>query len=110
MKTIAARLAFTLVLLVASALQATAADADAGRRKAQMCAPCHGIDGVGKNPTVPNIAGESVPYLESQLKAFKSGKRTHEQMSIVAKSLSEEDIANLAAWYASIEFTVKMPK
>ena len=58
----------------------------------------------------PHIAGESRIYLETQLKAFRSGKRQHEIMSVVAGQLSDEDIADLAAWYSSIEFTVTMPE
>ena len=86
-----------------------AADWDAGKRQARVCAPCHGIDGIGKNPTVPHIAGESAIYLRSQLEAFRSGRRRHEQMSIIAKSLSDKDIANLTSWYAAIEISVKLP-
>lgn len=95
--------------LAASASAAHAADMAAGKRKAQICIACHGLDGVGKNPTVPNIAGESELYLTKQLKAFRSGERRHEQMSIIAKPLTDDDIANLSAWYAAIEFTVKLP-
>lgn len=86
-----------------------AADAAAGRKKAAMCQTCHGIDGVGRMPDVPNIGGESTDYLTRQLGQFKSGERRHEQMSIIAQSLSEGDIADLAAWYASIEFSVTVP-
>lgn len=88
---------------------AVAADAAAGREKAQQCRTCHGLDGVGKMPDVPNIAGESEIYLTKQLEAFRSGERRHEQMSIVAAGLSDQDIADLAAYYASIEFTVEVP-
>ncbi len=90
--------------------RAEAGDAGAGKRKAVVCMPCHGLDGVGRNPTVPNIAGESELYLIKQLRAFRSGERRHEQMSIVAKSLSDADMANLAAWYAAIRFTVELPQ
>ena len=89
---------------------ASAGDVKAGRQKAVACQPCHGLDGVGRNPTVPNIAGESELYLIKQLKAFRSGERRHEQMSIVAKTLGDRDISNLAAWYAAIEFSVKLPE
>lgn len=75
-----------------------------------MCQTCHGIDGVGKLPDVPHIAGENTEYLVSQLDAFRSGKRQHEQMSIIASGLSDEDIADLAAWYSSIQFTVTVPE
>ena len=49
-------------------------------------------------------------YLETQLKAFRSGKREHEIMSVVAKDLTDDDIADLAAWYASIKITAEMPQ
>ena len=58
----------------------------------------------------PHIAGESQVYIETQLKAFRSGKREHEIMSVVAQGLSDDDIADLAAWYSSIQFTVTMPE
>jgi cytochrome c553 len=89
---------------------ASAADAATGRKKAAMCQTCNGIDGVGKMPDVPNIGGESAMYLQRQLKSFRSGERKHEQMSIVASGLSDQDIENLAAWYSSIEFTVTLPQ
>ena len=87
-----------------------AADAAAGRQKAAMCQTCHGLDGVGRLPDVPHIAGENTAYLVRQLDAFRSGERRHEQMSIIASGLSDEDIADLAAWYSSIEFTVTVPE
>ena len=89
---------------------APAADAAAGRAKAKVCQTCHGIDGVAKMPTVPNIGGESALYITKQLKAFRSGERKDPQMSIIAKPLTDDDIANLAAWYASIKFTVTLPE
>lgn len=89
---------------------AQAGEAAAGKIKAQMCAVCHGLDGIGKNPLVPNLAGESPIYITKQLKAFRSGERKHEQMSIIAAGLSDADIANLAAWYSGLTITVEMPK
>ena len=86
-----------------------AADAAAGKVKAKQCRNCHGIDGVAKIPIAPHIAGESAIYLQVQLKAFRNGKREHEIMSVVAKDLSDEDIADLAAWYSRIKFTVEVP-
>ena len=102
-------------ILVASILccgsdKPLAADAAAGRSKASMCAPCHGIDGIARTPDAPHIAGENQVYLVNQLKAFRSGERKHEIMSLIAKDLSDEDIANLAAWYSSIEISVKLPE
>jgi cytochrome c553 len=86
-----------------------AADAAAGKAKAGMCRACHGIDGVAKQPDAPNIGGESAIYLERQLRAFRSGERKHEQMSIIAGGLSDEDIADLVAWYSGIKFSVQIP-
>jgi cytochrome c553 len=88
---------------------AAAGDPVTGREKARQCAPCHGKDGIAKQHHVPNIAGESVFYLTKQLEAFRSGERSDEQMSVMAKTLSDEDIANLAAWYSSIELMVRLP-
>jgi cytochrome c553 len=99
-----------LALLIPGAGGVQAGDAALGKEKAKMCQTCHGIDGVAKIPSAPNIAGESELYLVTQLKAFRSGKRTHEIMSLVAQQLSDEDIENLAAWYSSIEFEVHMPQ
>ena len=100
-----------IVLAVIHADQpAKAADAAAGKEKAQMCVVCHGLDGIAKVPDAPNLAGESAVYTTRQLEAFKSGERQHPQMSIIAQGLSEEDIADLAAWYASIKLTAEMPQ
>lgn len=89
---------------------AEAADAAAGRQLAQRtCQTCHGIDGVGKMPNVPNIGGETEIYLTKQLKAFRAGERKDEMMSIVAAELTDTQIADVVAWYASIKFQVTMP-
>ena len=90
-------------------LTAQAVDAKAGRALARQCQTCHGIDGIARIPIAPHLAGESEIYLQTQLKAFRSGKREHEMMTVVAKKLSDEQIADLAAWYASIEISVKVP-
>ncbi len=74
-----------------------------------MCNVCHGKDGIAQNPEAPNLAGESAIYIEKQLVAFKRGERQHRQMSIIAKQLKDEDIKNLAAWYAAMKVTVELP-
>ena len=105
------RPALLLALAVlALPVAADAGDAEAGRKKANACRTCHGIDGLAKIPIAPHLAGESEIYLQTQLRAFRSGKRRHEMMSVVAGSLSDEDIADLAAWYASIEIEVRPPE
>ncbi len=97
-------------LMVIAAHSALAGEPKKGRQKAVKCQVCHGYDGVGKNPEVPHIAGESTVYLDKQLKAFRSGVRKHPQMSIIARDLSDEDIADLAAYYAAIKIRVEVPK
>ncbi|PUB18962.1 c-type cytochrome [Yoonia sediminilitoris] len=72
----------------------------------EACVSCHGADGLSGAPDVPNLAGESTIYLETQLKAFRNGKRTHDIMSDIAAELSDQDIRALASWYAAIEFSV----
>lgn len=86
-----------------------AQDISAGRQKARRCAGCHGQLGIAVLPNAPNLAGENSIYVELQLKAFRNGDRQHEQMTIVAKRLTDEDIADLAAWFEAIEVTVKAP-
>jgi len=87
---------------------ATAADVGAGRAKAGACATCHGDTGISVVPNAPNLAGQPAIYLADQLRQFKTGKRPSEVMVVIAKPLSDTDIDNLAAWYASIEIETKV--
>jgi len=96
--------------LILAAAPALAGDPEAGRKKAAQCRTCHGIDGIARIPEAPHIAGESELYLETQLEAFRSGRREHPIMSMIASGLSDADIADLAAWYASIEISVTLPE
>lgn len=95
--------ALLAILLAAVADVALAGDAKAGRAKAIACQACHGLDGMSKVPDAPNIAGQVESYLAAQLRAFKSGTRKNEAMSVVASTLSDQDIDNLAAYFAAIE-------
>ena len=88
---------------------AEAGDARAGRQKLTTCQGCHGLDGLSKNPESPNLAGQVEGYLVRSLAAYKSGERKNESMNIVAKDLSDEDIADVAAYYASIQVDVLPP-
>jgi len=97
-------------LLSVTATPVMAADMKAGKKKARACRTCHGIDGIARIPIAPHLAGESQVYIETQLKAFRNGKREHEMMTVVAEGLSDEDISDLAKWYSSIEITAKMPE
>lgn len=93
-----------------SAIPAQAGDAEAGRAIIGQCQTCHGLDGIAAIPIAPHLAGESEIYLQTQLKAFRSGEREHEMMTVVAQDLTDEEIADLSAWYASIEITATIPE
>ena len=77
-------------------------DAAAGKAKAAACAGCHGANGEGKAPN-PALAGKAEDQLLQALKDYKSGKRTNAVMKTFATPLSEKDMANLAAYYASLK-------
>ena len=100
-------LALAAAFALAAASSPASADAAAGRTKAQMCATCHGANGLAVAPNTPHLAGQPEPYLVEQLKAYRSGKRAHEVMGVVAKPLTDADIADLAAWFASLEIGLK---
>ncbi|WP_274880374.1 c-type cytochrome [Vibrio harveyi] len=83
-----------------------AGDAAAGQAKAAVCAACHGADGIAVIPGYPNLKGQNEQYIESSIKAYKAGQRTGglaPVMQAQANLLSDEDIANLAAYYASLK-------
>lgn len=61
-------------------------------------------------PGAANLAGQQKEYLLEQLRAFRAGSRVNPQMSVVAKTLSDAEIENLAEWYSSIQITVEKPK
>ncbi len=80
-----------------------AGDIDAGKKAAANCAACHGPTGISANPLWPNLAGQKKAYLAKQLKDFKSGARKDPIMSGMAKSLSDTDIENIAAYFSSLK-------
>lgn len=83
--------------------QAQAADIEAGKAKAStICAACHGANGISANPMWPNLAGQKDVYIVKQLNDFKSGARKDPVMAPMAAGLSDDDIANVAAYYASL--------
>lgn len=84
------------------AAPAGAQDREEGRKVAGMCRTCHGLDGVARIPIAPNIGGEPFAYLDAQLRAFRSGARAHEMMTVVAAGLSDQQIADVSAWYAAV--------
>jgi cytochrome c553 len=86
---------------------AAAQDVEAGRRKITLCQTCHGPDGMGRLPDAPHIAAQPAAYLERALRAYRSGERRNEVMSIATKTLSDADIRDLAAYYSAIRIEVK---
>lgn len=81
---------------------ANAADINAGKGKAAACQGCHGAAGVSNNPQWPNLAGQTSLYIAAQLNKFKSGARDNPTMKAIAAELTEADIQNLAAYFASL--------
>ena len=83
-----------------------AGDIEAGANKVSMCVGCHGIPNYKtafpKTYRVPRIAGQKVEYLVSALKAYRGGQRNHPSMKAVAGSMTDQDIADISAYYSSL--------
>ena len=82
---------------------ALAGDPVAGKAKSMTCAGCHGINGIRNKGMWHKRAGKKAPYLVSQVKQFRDGKRDNAMMTAMAKGLSDADIANLAAYYSNLK-------
>jgi cytochrome c553 len=74
---------------------------------AGLCVTCHGANGISMTPDAPNLAGQPEIYLAAQLQAYRSGKRQHEVMNVVAKGLTDDDIAALSRWFAAFRIEVR---
>jgi cytochrome c553 len=99
-----------LATMLAAPAPLLAGDAKAGRQKALQCQTCHGLDGTSKLPEAPNLAGQVEMYLVKAMTDYKTGARKNDMMSLVAPTLNDQDIADLAAYFASIEVQVQPPK
>ncbi|MDY6949155.1 MAG: c-type cytochrome [Pseudomonadota bacterium] len=84
-----------------AAEQPVAGSAEKGQAKAAPCVACHGVNGNSVNPEWPNLAGQHESYIKRQLAAFKSDERQNPLMSAMAKPLSDEDMADLGAFFAT---------
>lgn len=73
-----------------------------GKAKSNICAQCHGQNGIAIIPIYPNLAGQKQGYMELQLLAFRSGQRINAAMTPHARKLSDQDIADLSAYYANM--------
>jgi cytochrome c553 len=95
-------LQFAISLSMLFSLPALAlGDADAGKSKAAICAACHGADGNSVVPNWPKVAGQHAQYLERQVTLIKGGSRPVPEMSGIVIGLSDQDIADIAAYFSS---------
>lgn len=106
---ISSRITLLVAGLVLISSGIAAADPAAGRKKALACQACHGLDGVSRLAEAPNLSGQVEPYLVKALQDYRSGTRQNEMMTLMAAALKDEDIADLAAWYAAVKITVQKP-
>jgi len=105
------RLFSILLALLAGVSSAIAADIEAGKAKvAMVCAACHGALGASVSDTIPNLAGQKGKYIEIQLKALRDGTRKNPIMGAIAMQLSDDDIANVAAYFSSLQGAASMAK
>jgi cytochrome c553 len=105
------RFALVLSLLVASLASTSlrAADVAAGKEKAELCSGCHGENGISQTENVPSLAGQPDLFVQWQLIFFRSGTRKNEQMQPIVEQLSNEDVRNLGAYFASLAPAGKKP-
>lgn len=103
MQRIPAHIASAALLLLASAtaVQAAGGNPVAGEQKSQTCASCHGENGRTENTMYPKLAGQHESYLYQTLKQYKSGARQNAVMAGMVSNLSDQDMRDLAAFYAS---------
>ena len=95
-----------LFAIVAPVFAAAQGDAAAGQAKAALCGSCHGVDGNSALAMNPKLAGQGAGYLYKQLVEFKSGARENATMAAMVMNLSDQDMLDLAAYYASQQVTI----
>ncbi|HHJ34951.1 MAG TPA: cytochrome c [Gammaproteobacteria bacterium] len=91
---------FTLCLFTAGFCNA--GDIGAGKTRAAACVGCHGMQGISVAPNYPNLAGQKEKYLASAINSYRSGGRNDPTMKAMVASLSDDDVANLAAYFSSL--------
>jgi len=101
------KIIFSLFVALSSVSAVQAADANAGKEKSATCSACHGPTGVSASPMFPNLAGQNDAYIIKQLKDFKSGTRSDAMMGPMAANLSEEDMADLAAYFSGLPSAIE---
>jgi cytochrome c553 len=93
------RIAFATLV---GAMPARAADLTAGKEKAELCVGCHGENGVSQMENMPSLAGQPDQFIQWQLVYFRAGARKNEQMQPIVEQITNEDIRNLGAYFASL--------
>lgn len=88
--------------ILLSVITAGTAQGEPSRSTVEDCAACHGLDGIARDSEVPHLAGQNERYLFNQMMAFRSGKRAHKEMRFMARTMTVEEIAALAAYYAAL--------
>ena len=91
-----------LGLSALASVPAHAADIAAGKEKAELCTACHGEGGISQTENIPSLAGQPDQFIQWQLVFFRSGSRRNEQMQPIVEQISNEDIRNLGAYFASL--------
>lgn len=96
------------ILSLLPALTLAAGNAAKGQHKSAVCHACHGVNGKSVEPIYPNLAGQHQDYLIKTLEGFRDGSRQNTVMSGFATNLSDEDIEDISAWYASRDGLVEI--
>jgi cytochrome c553 len=91
-----------LAVLLAGSSSARAVDLAAAKEKAEICAACHGENGISQTENIPSLAGQQDQFIQWQLVFFRAGTRKSEQMQPVVEQLDNNDIRNLGAYFASL--------
>lgn len=91
------------VCVIGLSQAAVAADIEAGKKASGLCVACHGVAGISNNDLWPNLAGQKKGYLVKQIKEFRDGTRNDPTMVPMAKAIAEDQIENIAAYYASLK-------
>src|SRR5881275_2536917 len=91
-----------LGLSALASVRAHAADIAAGKEKAELCTACHGEGGISQTENIPSLAGQPDQFIQWQLVFFRAGTRKNEQMQPIAEEITNEDVRNLGAYYASL--------
>lgn len=87
---------------VALTVASSAADLEDAKKKAELCAGCHGENGISQTENIPSLAGQPDQFIQWQLVFFRGGARKNEQMQPVAEQIDNSDIRNLGAYFASL--------